>query len=83
MTPQERRTRITDLASRVREARNQDPQARYAVELVQLTYEDLKERLVDADDTDMYRLQGAARRFKQLHGELTRTPPNLAPNQET
>lgn len=70
--------RVTELAKLLREAaNNQDPMARYAVELVKLTIADLQEKLVEADEKDMLRTQGAARQFRRLYNELTRTPPTI------
>lgn len=69
--------RATELAKLLREAASQDPMARHAVELVKLTYDDLKEKLVEADEKDMLRLQGAVRQFRKLYTELTKTPPTI------
>lgn len=69
--------KATELAKLLREAANQDPMARYAVELVKLTYDDLKEKLVEADEKDMLRVQGAVRQFRRLYNELTKTPPSI------
>jgi N-acetylglucosamine kinase-like BadF-type ATPase len=72
---------VTELAKRLREAAKLgDPTARAAVELVQLICDDLKEKLVEANGEDMLRLQGAARQFRKIHTELTKTPATI--NQE-
>ncbi len=74
-TPKER---LLSLAKQLREAARQgEPLALAAVELVQLYHADTKERLVDASGEDMLRVQGAARQLKKMHTELTRTPPTL------
>lgn len=70
--------RTTELAKQIREAANhQDPMARCAVELVKLTLADLQEKLVEAEEKDMLRTQGAVRQFRRLYNELTKTPPTI------
>lgn len=75
------KVRAMEQAKALREAAQlHDPMARGAVELLRLTVEDLKDRLVDADGNDMLRLQGAIRQFSRLHRELTVTPPAIKTN---
>lgn len=70
--------KITDLAKRLREAAQaQDPIAQAVIELVKLSSEAAKERLVSAGGDDMLREQGAARCFDKLHKELTTNPPSI------
>jgi hypothetical protein len=72
------RDRITELASRLRDAaRLQDPLAQAVIELVKLSGEGAKESLVTAEGDDMLRLQGAARHMAKLHKELTTQPPSV------
>lgn len=75
MTPKER---MAELTARLRDAaRQQDPIARAAVELVQLSAAEAKESLVEAAGDDMLRRQGAARHLAKLHKDLTTQPPMI------
>lgn len=72
MTPKERAAEQT---RRLRDAAaQQDPLARSVVDLLRYSFEDAKERLVDASGDDLLRTQGAAKQLKKLIGDLTRTP---------
>lgn len=78
-----RKDQVTELAKRLRDAAQmQDPIAKAAIELVKLSADDLKERLVDADGEDMLRVQGAAQQFNRLYRELTTNPPSIQQVQE-
>jgi hypothetical protein len=77
------RRKAVDLAKIIREARMQDPLARYTIDMIKAVLEDLKERLVDADGEDMIRLQGAVRQFKKLHNELTNDPMPINTKENT
>lgn len=75
MTPKEQ---ATESARKLREqAKLMDPMARTTVELVGSLIDLTKERLVDATGDDMLRLQGAAREYRRLLGELTIQPPSI------
>lgn len=70
--------RVTQLAAQVREAAHlHDPVARAVIELVKLSLEDVKERLVMEQGEDMVRTQGIGRYLTKLHKELTTVPPNI------
>lgn len=73
--------RLDDLKERLRElAKQQDPIALAAIELVRLLADDAKESLVVADEHDMLlRQQGAVRMLEKLHKELTTMPPSITP----
>lgn len=74
--------RLAQVVKQLREAAKlQDPTAKAAIEMVQLSAIEAKESLVSADGDDMLRVQGAARQLSKLHKELTTTPPNIM-NQE-
>lgn len=74
----DRRAKAAELATRLRDAAaQQDPVAKAAIELVQLTLVEAKESLVDAAGDDMLRVQGAARQLQRLYRELTTTPPTI------
>lgn len=67
-----------ELAGRLREqAKQGDPIAKAAVDLVGTIIADLKDGLVTAEGDDMLRMQGAARQFGKLYRELTVTPPSI------
>lgn len=73
------RAKTDDLVGRIRDAAKlHDPIAGAVVELIRLSYEDVKESLVNADGDDIHRLQGAARHMHRLHRDLTTAPPNIA-----
>lgn len=77
---QEDRARALELAARLRDAaRQQDPIAKSAVELVRLSLADQRESLVDAAGDDMLRTQGTARFLVKLLRELTVEPPSIKP----
>lgn len=70
--------RQTELSARIRDmAKQQDPVAQAAIELVGVLLEAAKESLVTTDGNDMLRKQGAARQLKNLYDELTTTPPTI------
>lgn len=70
--------RVTELAKQLREAAQaQDPVAKAAIQLIQLSCDAAKESLVSADGNDMLRSQGAVRSFEKLHKELTTNPPQM------
>lgn len=72
------KVRATDLVKRLRDAaREMDPIARAAIELVQVMGDTAKDTLVSADGDDMLRAQGEARVFRKLLADLTTIPPNI------
>lgn len=74
------KARAVELMQRLRDAaRQQDPVAKSAVDLVKHLYDTAKDSLVTSSGDDMLRLQGEARAFKRLHNELTTVPPSIKP----
>lgn len=74
--------RVAELEQLLRDAaKRQEPLAEWAIELVKLTAEAVKESLVTAEGDDMLRVQGAARALDRLHKTLTKTPPSITENQ--
>ena len=68
----------TEIAEQLRNAAKQlDPAARAAVELVRLLMDEAKDSLVTTSGDDMLRSQGAARMLTKLHTLLTREPPQI------
>ena len=74
------KARAVELTQRLRDAaKQQDPIAKAAVDLVKHLYDTAKDSLVTSSGDDMLRLQGEARVLKRLHNELTTIPPSIKP----
>ena len=72
--------RRQELAKAVREgARQLEPGARAAIELIGLLLAEAKDRLVAAPADEVMRAQGAAQQLQRLHHELTNTPASITP----
>ena len=72
------KSRLVELVAVVRQAAKvRDPVAVAMIELLSAQSDDLKQRLVDADEGRMLAIQGAARAIQKLHRDLTVTPPQI------
>lgn len=72
------KSRLAELVAVVRQAaKARDPVAVAMIELLSAQSDDLKQRLVDADEGRMLAIQGAARAIQKLHRDLTVTPPQI------
>lgn len=75
-----RRERINLLISDL--AKSTAPEGEWLRELLQLQFEDAKDRLIDAQDADIPRTQGEARFLEKIHRQMTAAAALLRQNRE-
>lgn len=80
MDLKERRERINQLISDL--AKSTAPEGEWLRELMTLQFEDAKDRLVDAQDADIPRIQGEARFLEKAHKQMIAASALLRSNRE-
>lgn len=68
MEKKDRRERVNELLASI--SKSTSPEMEWVREMLMLQFEDAKDRLIDAQEIDVPRIQGEARFLEKLHKQM-------------